>query len=387
MGEKQTGILLLLLIYLSLIAVISLRIVSDPAQYITHDSIKYLEKADALLVQGFNNKDNSNTKPFTIWPIGYPLLISLTSFLTGTSTLIASKLLNYISIGLMFLILFKWSGGKAWFSALYFFSYSSIEIFTHTWSDGPFLLVVLVLTYLISISHLRHDRFLFFKITICLLALFLLRYVGVVYFFFVAGVMIYYWFQKELVKVKHYFIGLIISSLGVLSYFYHNKLVSGYYFGLDRRDVPNDSIFDILLEIGHGVINELSLARNIYAIDPMDWLYIILILIQIVITYKVYINSRDLTLQLDIQSKVLIISGFTYFIMLVLFRFSYIITEFNYRILAPTSTLFIIVLFSSIAVQKNYLSFEQNKKWIAGFMILSLLMNLPKRYLFDLLLQ
>ena len=390
LSQKQTGIILLTLIFVSLVGVICLKVISDPNRYTSHDSIHYLNEVDYILDHGISslfNKQAENFQPFTTWPIGYPIAVSVVSIITRTSPLIASKLLNFIALGLIFILLFQWFGNSAWLPALYFFSYSCVEIFTHSWSDGPFLYCVLLLAYIITQGEKNNkDKCLFLKLIGLLITLFLLRYAGIMYFFILTGIMAYYMLQRNYVKARHYFTALSIASLFVCSYFFHNKLVSGYYFGIDRADIPVYSFIEILREIGYGILNEISIARNIYAGNPFDALYFVLILLQTFILIKVLKPYKLRVIKYYNKPKVnlVVISGIAYLVILILFRFTSIISEFNYRILAPSTTLLFIALLVIYADDEQHLSLKKGTKWIIGFMVLSLLMNLPKWYLINL---
>ena len=379
-----------LLIYISVAITICLRIYADPAHYTTPDSHHYLEEAQRIISTQEPGIFDQNTT-FTTWPAGYPILIAITSKITFTTPLIASKLLNLIFLALLFLLLYHWFGNTAWFLSLYFTSYSMLEIYSHTWADGPFLFFVLLLCYILfKDSQTSKTRpTLFFELFLCLVALFLLRYAGAIYILPVGVLMVVQHIKSNRIKTIHYAIAITLSSVVVIAYFINNKIMSGFYFGSDRIESSSTTFIHILSEILQGTINELTIARNYYFKGNIDYLYILLVFIQGVVIVKLW-RSRHVFQKLfpiSQNSKLLIFTGAFYFIILLVLRSSHIITEFNYRILAPATTLFYIVLMLSVNPEKQKEYFYQIKPWIVGFMVLSLIINLPKQYLINMLFQ
>ena len=55
--------------------------------------------------------------------------------------------------------------------------------------------------------------------------------------------------------------------------------------------------------------------------------------------------------------------------------------KFDYRIMAPFSTPIYLALFYTFTRQPEF--FRKTSKWIIAFMLLSLVMNLPKVFLFE----
>lgn len=75
------------------------KIYASPNGWLTHDSFEYLNHANNInffsIFRACDPVSNSSSF-FSTWPIGYPLIISIVSFLTGLNSFFSSKLLNYI---------------------------------------------------------------------------------------------------------------------------------------------------------------------------------------------------------------------------------------------------------------------------------------------------
>ena len=83
----------------------------DTNGYLTTDSTHFLKLAKSfnqngsLYVYSWTNSGEINF--FSMWPLGYPLLISLISKLTFLDVFWSSKLLNILSVLLIFLMIYK----------------------------------------------------------------------------------------------------------------------------------------------------------------------------------------------------------------------------------------------------------------------------------------
>ena len=136
----------LLILYISICLVLLLRISVESTGYMSPDSDFYIQTANnSLQGKGFITPitypfDETTPESFTaIWPIGYPALIAVFSYITGTDTVLSSKAVNIIFLGFIFILLYRWYGENSFLPACYFCSIGLLEIYSYTWSEGAFL--------------------------------------------------------------------------------------------------------------------------------------------------------------------------------------------------------------------------------------------------------
>jgi hypothetical protein len=383
-------------IYALIAATIVLRVNIEATQYTSPDSEYYMRVAENVvagkgfvapyLVYPFD--ESTPDKDLIIWPIGYPALISLPMMVFSLDALVSSKLINLLSLGLMFFLLHRMFAEVAWLPALYFLSYGRMEVFSYSWSEAPFLFLQLLLCWVIlsSLSD-RLDKTLWIKLMLTLIGLFLLRYAGLIYFFFVAGVMVYFAYRKDYKKAAHYFATLALASGFVIAYFYRNYLLSGYYAGMDRVQPDAEGIGYFLWLLVKGLFNELMLARNYFFNGNLDFLFIGLFLIQSVLLLWL-VKWRKLFSKNVLQNNtsiILLACSATYLVGIVILRKIQPFDPFDFRILAPFSTPLFVALFASIGLPENQAYYRKTVPWIVAFMGICWVMNLPKQYLLSLI--
>ncbi|MEM8893141.1 MAG: hypothetical protein AAGC88_01105 [Bacteroidota bacterium] len=394
----QNKILWLCGIYALIVATIILRVNVESTQYITPDSEYYLRVADNLLAgRGFVMPymtypfdENTPQKELIIWPIGYPALISLLSFCTGLDTLWASKAINLLALAGIFWLLAMMFKTNAWFVSLIFLSYGKMEVFSYTWSEGSFLMLELLLC-LIVIKSLSSEKvkLLWLQITLVLTGLFLLRYAGLIFFFFSAFVMIYLHQRNKKGHSIHYFIALLLSSVFVLAYFYRNYTISGFYTGGDRVYPYIESIGYFFWLFLRGLFNELMLARNYFFKGNFDPLFVGLLLIQLLVVFQLFRHRHLIKdgVKQHTNLMVLAVCGLTYLVGIIIIRKIQPFDPFDFRILAPYSMPLFIPFFAVLTLPKNGAFYRKTSPWIIGFMAICWMMNLPKQFLVDLIVK
>lgn len=377
-------------LFLMLASVIIIRVLVESTSYVSPDSSYYLAAADHLmkgqgLIAPHPEAPHSNTY-FAIWPAGYPFCIAGVGLLTGTSALVASKIVNLLFLGLTFALLFHWFGEKSWLVALYFCSFGLLEIYSYSWSEAPFLFFVLLLCYFIT-KDLEKDRGLrlFFQLFFCLVALFIFRYAGLIYFVGVGALLLYFMSKRQWLKSSYYFSALFFSSLVVCGYLLVNKEMTGYYTGIgDRVQLEQESLQQFVMLLIRGLWNQLTLARQYYS-SEMDSLYVALLIMQLgVVAVLVYFREK-LTAQFfkHIEVKMLFAFALFYLIVIIALRKLQPFDPFDYRIMAPFSLPLFVALLGRLTKKDAESYFEKVKFWIVGFMLISLVVNLPKQYLIE----
>ena len=370
-----------------------LRIKVESTTYTSPDSHIYLRVADnlregkGLIFPGAYPFDETTKEVyFAMWPAGYPVIIALVSHFTNTSGLVASKLINIFFLGLIFYLLWVWKKDYAWFPALYFCSFGMLEVFSYTWTEGPFLFFILLLCNLISNALKREfNHFLFLKLGICLTILFLLRYAGLVYFFFAALVLVYFLVEREKVLTMHFFLALLLSGIVVLTYFFVNFQETAYYTGGNR--FTNDiTLSEFILLFLQGLLNEFFIIRNYYFTGYTDYLFLFFLLVELALLFFLFFKRhqfKKIFADWRNPSAVVFSTGIFYLPMIVLLSYLLYFDKFNYRILAPFSMPVFVGLLLAFTNKENRSYFKAVSPFVAGFMILSLLMNLPKQFILE----
>jgi hypothetical protein len=364
--------------------VLMLRISIESTGYLTTDSVFYLRAADNQLAgkgvvspQVYPFTEESEETFFSMWPIGYPLLITVMSKLSGLSTFLSSKVINLLFLALIFKLVYHWYGAKSLLPLLYFCSYGKLEVYSHTWSEGAFLFVIIWMLYLfekiISNKAILLDFVLF---GFSLVFLVFLRYVGLIYYFYFSFIILYFIYQKRFSLVKQLTTVLAISSVIVFAYLWCNYLVSGGFFGGVKRvflGVEGGNLFFKTASLG--LFNEFCILRNFFF--GRDILFVVLLVFQVIVGYLVFIKGSLLQIRIINRDRLLFSAGIFYLISITILRWVSPFDTFDYRILAPFSTPVFIALLGSIELNKHKTKYIL----LVCFFLFSLLMNLPKVFL------
>lgn len=264
MIRQRLGYGWLLLTYLLVAGTIFQMIQQSPSHYCSTDSYFYLRMAENLLsgkgpaapeVHPFVPNAQESYK--ATWPIGYPGLIALMSWGTGLSTLWASKVVNLLCLALIFGLLAVWVGEHAWIPALYLASHGKLAVFAHTWSEGPFLLLTLLLCYTMAQHHAKPCRpWFFIPLSLLLMGLFSLRYAGILHFGFLGMVMVWLFFHKKYPLLRQYAYALVLAMAFAGLYLTYNYLKVGYLTGEPRPQPEDESLWMFVRVWAKAVVNE-----------------------------------------------------------------------------------------------------------------------------------
>ncbi|MDB5274715.1 MAG: hypothetical protein JWO58_3082 [Chitinophagaceae bacterium] len=387
----RKGTYRLLLSFVLIVVALAVRILAESTSYVSPDSQYYLSAADHL-IQGKGLKAINPVAPgeesyFAVWPAGYPLCIAAVAAIGQTSVLMASKLVNLIFLGLIFMLLYRWFGERAWFVALYFCSYAMLEIYSYTWSEAPFLFFVLLLCYTLTKDmEGKTDRWLFLRLSGCLILLFLFRYAGLIYYAGIGLIAVYWMYKKNVRRVMQYTGALAMAGVFTLCYFYVNRQMTGHYTGIgDRVQLQQESINEFLILFLQGLINQCSIARNYFFNGEGDLLYVLLLVVQLIVVVVLIVYEKLLPSHIVKDTSVKVLVAFSLFYLGVIFVLRKIqpFDPFDYRIMAPFSLPLFIAGLGYMIKPEVEAYFHKTKFWVMGFMLLSLLLNLPKQYLIE----
>ncbi|UII29430.1 hypothetical protein LVD15_13670 [Fulvivirga maritima] len=375
--------------------VLWLRITVEATHYISPDSEFYLRVAENILagkglVAPYTYPFDDTTREiyFAAWAPGYPVLIAFLCWLSGgfISVIVASKLINVLAMACIYWLLRKWVGSRAWFPFLYFCSFGMLEVFSYSWSEPIFLFFVVLLAFLVKESWYKQDKWLLLKATGILIMLFMIRYAGLVYYVGLSLFMIVLYLKNRRNQAFHYFGALFISSAVALGYFYNNYLQMGAYTGGDRVFPEQVSDLGFMGDLSYGLFNAFSLARNFYF--EFEILYFLLLALQIALVIFLVKQSRLIKrpfIKNNNDVYVLWGSATFYLVLIIILRRLSPFDPFDYRILSPFMLTFFLGWFMAVLRHEEF--FQKTYKWITAFMLLSLLINLPKVFLYEELKQ
>ena len=322
--------------------------------YISVDSCSYLMEADAILNgYGFNIAGMSGyVSWFSVFPIGYPLLIAAVSFITGRNLYLSSKILAILIIGGVLLLLYIRFQKNAWIYSFCLLNTGFLSTYKWSVSEIPFILGLiifcLILDYIIENSVVKVRWFVFWGLSS--VYLFLCRYFGT-FSFIVIGIIfiIYFGIYIFIPQYRNYntkakwrgsIVAGIISGIFMVSYYMMNYLMTGTFSGTDRSEW-----WDEYTELTNGfysaLINEFLNASHMVLPDPITsmsrhfkiWIIVLFLMIILYLLYKY--KTKDF--------KVVFIGvGIFYYFVFVFIRYHSSMDAFSYRFFAPASILIVI---------------------------------------------
>jgi len=411
--KKYESLLLFLLIAL----VILIRVKVESTHYCTPDSNYYLEVSRNILSgegcvgpkvfdynsethqliplyseTAFGHPDQYRKEFFAVWPLGYPAGIVMVSKLTTLDPLWASKIVNLLLLALDFYFLYLLFAGTNSFSLYYFGSFTMLEICSYTWSENlflPFFLLMMVCIKKIITTEQYSVQYILL-LTLALAGMCMARYASVIFFAVIAGLIFFYYRKKDSIRSYSFLLALTFGSLLIGLYLFNNYLQSGYLTGMPRTNTQDFTVGELISRFFLGMFNQLHIIKQFRYDGSAELLvYLFEVLIQLVLTGYLLLLLRKniLTQPFNWMNKFLVYTGLLYLIFLVYMTFTSTIDPFDYRTLLPFSFPVFIALLSEIEVRLH--QSWQTKGIIAVkiFFIFSLLMNVPKKFLLNLILS
>lgn len=224
------------------------------------------------------------------WPFGYPLLIGFVSNFLGLNVFWSSKALNLILVAITMGILHKWLYPFGWVYSLCFLSAAMIDMVSLTWSETPFLAVLVILIFLISKVHKNYEwSGGYLVIGFVLGFLFLIRYIGGSAFLAVLISMFLYFKNMKCFWGRLLIVFSVAGCLSV-SYMLCNYFFTGFIFG-DRVITLNDPI-----ELGKTFLSSffmlLAIPVNIN-FNEFKWIILVLIFEILIFIYFYFNKSKE----------------------------------------------------------------------------------------------
>ncbi len=328
--------------------------VVNPNRFTTVDSGYYLQAATNLLNgQGYVIRDNGQLVWNGIFPIGYSVLIALSSFLTNLSVLWASKLVNVLAVSLSAIAwLYRIGTTRTlWLLSVWWLG-GFLKILASTWSETVFLVVLAEWVWCLFRFLPEPTRWHAARLFLVSCALFLLRYVGgyvVLTTLLLTGLS---WLNRQrlertlrLTFGQGALVWLLICSLAALTgfraYFYLNNQLSGSPFGGERFLTTEPA--PVLAQLfGQSLLNELLLIRHYTPNQPagLTWFGAGLqtfLSVGLYARWRRHTGVRESAPSLGALSRLFMLVGVTYLLVLFALRTISPFSGPNLRLMAPAT--------------------------------------------------
>lgn len=311
------------------------------------DSTNYLAEAKAILMgNGFNiHKAAGYDSFYGIWPIGFPALIALVSFITGLDVLYAAKVIMvciYILTAYMFI---KRFGRYAWVYLLFFANPGYIYCMRYVSSENLFLFAVLFFSFCTYDfwSDSVNDNRACIMLGISNIFAFLSRWVGA-YTFAIMGllaVLCFFGITMDKNRKKAIKLGgiTLLNGCILLSYLMIIKAKTGYMTGMYRipSEEPRPYLIDALVRAENMEVNDVF--AGLFSVN-IEITAVIYLCIFAYLIYKLIKEGFK-----DKLTYSLTASSIVYWLGYVYTRFHTDMEIFNFRVLLPaTLPLFVAVI-------------------------------------------
>ena len=247
---------------------------------ISPDSVSYLSAANNI--RSNLSFTDFNNNPLVDFPLGYPCLLALLSFVSGCSVIQLLPVLNGVLLSAVIFSVSIIIQGYAKTSAVYKVVFLSIlacspfilEVYSMLWSETFFLLLIVFVIIAIKQYFTTHSTFHIFLVSLVVALAFVTRYAGITVMI-TAGFLLL--FDAELKfgkKFKHLLIlGMLGSSLVVINLI-RNHNAAGHIAGV--REKALRTLGDNIYQIGETLSEWLPFLRGQIAITSLLFIIILL---------------------------------------------------------------------------------------------------------------
>jgi hypothetical protein len=402
-------------LFLLITAVLIFRVNIESTKYCTPDSVYYLEVSTNILSglgavgpkvfdynaetkqliplyknTPFGNPEQYQKEYFAVWPLGYPACIVAVSYLTTLPPLWASKLVNILLLAFNFYLLSLLFKGSSLLPMYYFGSFTMLEICSYTWSENLF--VPFFLLFILALKRIHSSGSISVKLilmlTIAMVLMCLARYASVIFFVVAFAIMLYYYKNKQMEKVKIIFSALALGSILFIGYLYNNYLQSGYLTGMPRVNTQDFTALELTGKFFMGMYHQFHIIKQFRIAGKVDMIgYLALLGLQIILMGTVifiFIKNK-ITMKFSEENILMIRVGFVYLVFLIYMTFTSTIDPFDYRTLLPFSFPVFIAVINETEKKLLEINKQRMVLYIKLFFVLSILINMPKKYLLSLL--
>lgn len=334
-----------LLLYVCVCSIILIRSYYDHDGRISPDSTFYLNLSKSLSAgEGFSIADYNSPDGksfFAIWPVGYPIMIFIVSKFTGLGIFWASKVLNLFIVGVILLLFqFIFKKNSHW-AGLILFVDSFILIFSFTWSEVPFILILILLSISLYKSvESNGNLFWLTGLFFSGIALFLIRYIGLFSVGIIGLIALIQLFRRNwFFSIKLLAIGFVQTVFAAI-YLYHNKVSTGFTTGMERN-LPKESNIELLNQLFAALKDEYIVIKCGIPIILTTGLLVLLGFYLLMIRKKDESRSKPNDLW-----KYFFLAGLLYFAAIVVTKWFSDFTPLDYRYLFPSSFMWLLSLAS-----------------------------------------
>ena len=349
---KIGNLFFLLAVFLLLSVVILFNGLYYQGGYLTADGCNYLALARNILEHGnFNVNLLAGEKEkafFSIWPVGYPIMISCMAKVTGVSVFLASKITNILLVSVILYLLLHLFQEKAYIYSTLLFLIPFVEISSFTLTEISFVCGMLWLT--VATIHFTESKQVSFitvaNLTLACLFLFMSRYIGYFSVWFIGCLALYYFYKKNYSKFLHLIASATFSSVFICGYLYNNYVLTGYLTGMPRFS-GGEGLSDMLLMISGAFLEEFNLLSLGYGNSSRSIiLFILTLCLQLVLMYFI-LGRKVLSIQIpDNKRKSLYripcYIGLFYFVVLIGNRMTTYFSDLFYRMMFPGTFLILV---------------------------------------------
>ena len=391
----------LVALWLGLSVLIALLTWINVNHYLSIDSQYYLSMAGWLVGLDGDQYGHPATGWDSTFPVGYPALIGGLAYLTDTSLLVASKLLNSLLVGGFVIVWQRRMGSTAvlWMGSVLLLG-GFLRILAYTWSEWAFLFMLLewmwtfrqtdleITTYAITRSYGVSKNPAVGKLLLLTIALFLLRYVGgfVVIVYGLRAITTYWRGGWRVVRER--FVGdLLYTGLSItfmLGYFWLNNFLTASPYGGERFVTTDETFGQKLFIMGLAPLNEILLIRD-YVIGEPNALVWLGLFLQIVLFWWLWhiVRSNQLTFALSSLPEKQFFTlwlwvSATYLIGLYTMRWFSPFSGPNARMMSVVTLPFLMGVANWVGGQPNALTRRKLARWWVILLLCSWLQLLPQ---------
>lgn len=336
---------------------------------ITMDSVSYINEAQALLNGDglYYKKGIGSEEYFSMFPVGYPLLIALCSLATGTELYVASKILSIIFIALICILLYTYFKEDAWIYALFFVNVGFSNIYMMTWSETMFIPVFLWFSLLLG--KLNHkDQITLIdggKLTIASLLMFSARYIGMISVIIIGGEIIFWLIKKKLNKAIVLLCSNVLNIIFMIGYLLCNYYFSGSFTGASGSVKASITISQFVEELKIGILQEIKNATGFFVTynDYVAFVVLICVFLFWIFCLRSYIKKHVF----PVTPVTTFIVAFMYLAGFLYMKYNAVMDPIGHRFLLPFSFIFYI----SVAW---FLTFKLSKRIKIVVLLLSLML-------------
>jgi hypothetical protein len=277
----------------------------------------------------------------------------------------ASKLLSLLSFGLSAAALFRFFGNRGALVALLLANASTLSIFSFSWSEGPFILVMVLFS--ISMSKVLESsettivQHLIIPILLSVM-LFEIRYIGI----FSVGVILAA-AARNLHKSYKSSISLVAAAVSAaILFFAHIQLNidrTSFPTGMERIPAPESNL-DLIWDLFRAVMNEVILPVTSNDFGKMFWLGVALqggLFIWLVI-FALKRQKDTVRDTAATKARGFLLVGICYLMAIIVRRWRSQFDPFGFRLINPGILLLFVFLLNYVLLRRNWL---MNKVFIS----------------------